>query len=120
MPTFRLSLPPTSNHGYKMAVHGSERRGWRPAMVKTADLELWESEAALVVKGWTPPKRRSLAVRIVVALPRASFRRRDIDGMVKFLTDATVGRRCDQWIDRLDVVKVIGDGWAEVNVEAIE
>ena len=119
MPTFRLDLPPSANHGYKMAIHGSAVRGWRPAMVKTRELEQWESDAARVVGNWRPPKHRSLAMRIVIALPRDIFRRRDIDGMVKFLTDATVGRRADQWVDRLEVVKTVGDGWADVSVETI-
>ncbi|MFH0899055.1 MAG: hypothetical protein V2A73_00355, partial [Pseudomonadota bacterium] len=119
MPTFRVPLPPSANHGYAIAARFSRKRGWHARMMKTEVLEEWEGKVGEIVGGWVPPKRARLAVQITLALPRAMLRRRDMDGPVKYLIDATVGRRCDQWIDRLEVVKTVGDGWAEVNVETI-
>lgn len=101
MATFRLDLPPTTNHGYGLAV-----RGAHAAMYKTRDLRAWEREAALVVGGWRPPARTALSVRIQLRLPPGSVHRVDVDGCLKPILDVTVGRRQDQWIERLSVLKV--------------
>lgn len=134
MATFRLSLPPTSNHAYKVATRpmsGAEiaarlqrgkRRGLgvRSRMVKTEILEAWEVSAAKVVGAWVPPARTPLAVLIVLELPPTLHRKSDVDGYIKHLVDCTVGRRRDQWVDRLVVVRRRGEGWATVEVSPQE
>jgi Holliday junction resolvase RusA-like endonuclease len=117
MPTFRLPLPPSSNHGYKLALHGGH-----PALVKTLELERWESAAAAVLGPWRAPARVPLKVSIALVYPAGDLRRYDLDGPIKFLIDALVSRRRDQWVDELTVCKIAGggEGHADVEVETID
>jgi Holliday junction resolvase RusA-like endonuclease len=117
--SIRLPLPPTINTGYKTGVRYVKGHGWSSRMMKTDRLISWEDQAAFDLKGWEIPKRTPLAVAVRLEVPKANLRRADIDGYLKFLLDRTIGKRNDQWIDRLDVEKVEGDGWAEVTVETL-
>jgi Holliday junction resolvase RusA-like endonuclease len=112
--TFRVPLPPGTNNGYVL-----DSRSGHARMRKTTVLETWESEVALVVGDWQPPARTPLVVRIVVGMPKRSLRTRDVDGCVKYLVDRVIGTRRDQWVDRIEIEKVLdgGDGWAEVRIE---
>jgi Holliday junction resolvase RusA-like endonuclease len=118
--TFHLPLPPSTNSGYKQGVRYSQKKGRYVArMMKTERLQLWEEEARLRVGAWAPPPRVPLRVSITLHLSPALLRRRDIDGMQKFLIDQVVGPRRDQWIDELVVRKESGADWAEIVVEAL-
>lgn len=87
-------------------------------MAKTAELMAWEQGARAIVGCREYPPGRRLAVAIRLEVPTGQLRRSDIDGYLKALIDVAVGKRSDQWVDHLGVVKVPGDGWAEVTVVA--
>lgn len=108
MPTFHLPLPPSVNHAYQL---GNRH------IFKSAELVAWEQEAALIVKGWTPPARHELGVQIDLSVPRRLFRKADIDGYVKPILDAVVGSRRDCWIVELAVLKMATDGPGEARVD---
>lgn len=92
--TFELALPPTANHGYRAtAING------RAQVYKSQDLRVWEQASALAVRGWEPPKHRPLSVRVIVYLPANQLRTADLDGWLKAIVDAVVGKRRDQWVD---------------------
>ena len=124
MPTFRVSLPPSSNAGYKLGIryrrdkHTGELKQMS-TMMKTDRLIGWEEEVQWTIRGWTPPPRTPLAVTIRLSMPRADLRRRDIDGMHKYLIDQVVGKRRDQWVDSLIIVKQPGPAFADVTVEVM-
>ncbi len=119
--TVRLSLPPTTNHAYKIAARWSAKKGRLCAvMVKTPALIAWEKGADKVVGRLDLPPRTPLMVTIRLELTRQDLRRHDLDGYIKPLLDATVGRLRDQWIDGLVVNKCLGDGWATVRISTME
>jgi len=117
---FRLPLPPTSNHQYEpilrrvkdgRTVHGKR---W------SDEYQAWRDEVALIVKGWQPAARVPLAVSIDLYIPTKLGRNCDIDGFVKPLLDATVGKHCDQYVDYLRVRRQVGDGHAEIIIASRE
>ncbi len=118
MATFTLPLPPTTNAGYKTGSRYEHGR-WVSRIMKTDRLIAWEDEARFIVRQWEPPRGVPLIVRVTLQVRRGFLRRMDIDGTLKFLVDLVVGKRRDQWIDRLEVSKVEGDDTAIVTVEAI-
>ncbi len=117
--TIRLPLPPTINGGYKTGVR--QRNGhWSARMMKTDRLIAWEDRARFELRAWERPKHLPLAVTVRLEVPASDLRRSDIDGFLKFLLDQTIGKRHDQWIDRLVVTKAAGEGWAEVTVDRFD
>jgi Holliday junction resolvase RusA-like endonuclease len=110
-----VPLPPQGiNHGYRAtAVNG------RAQIYKCAELKGWEQEIALTLPRWEPPNKQPLWMSIELYVPRRLFRRVDIDGMVKWLVDAVIGTRADQYVDELRVTKqpvITRDGYAVVSV----
>lgn len=116
----RLPLPPTTNQGYKTGLRFMKGRGWVSRLMKTDRLIAWEDVAAYETRHVVRPKGAPLSVAVRLEVHRGDLRRCDIDGYLKYLLDQVVGKRNDQWIDRLSVVKVEGDGWATVTVEEAE
>lgn len=118
MATFKVPLPPPTNSGYKIGTrwHRKQQR-WVARMMKTDKLLAWEWEVAEIIGDWQPKPKTPLTVKIILAMPKEDLRRKDIDGMHKYLIDQIVGKRRDQWIDHLEVTKLVGDGWAQVTVD---
>ncbi len=111
---FRVPLPPSTNHGYRLGLHGS-----RPVLVKTEALRTWEDVVACHVRPWLPPRQTPLFLTVTLHLPPKQLRTTDVDGPIKFIVDAIVGKRRDQWLDELQVIKQPTDeawGWANVQV----
>ena len=100
MTVFALPLPPSSNHGYKQVWHWNRRKGRmqsRPG--KTNELVLWEDKARIILGGYAPPEHTRLRLDIDIYVPAVALRTEDLSGFLKFLEDAVVGNRRDQWID---------------------
>lgn len=117
---FRFPLPPPTNHAYKVGVrykYGVPRA----RMMATEELKDWRAYVEVMVVPKELPLfqglREPLEVQIRLEVPKAKRRRLDIDGMIKPILDIVIGGRADQWIDRLIVDKVVGDGYAVVTVE---
>lgn len=120
MQTFRLPMPPSTNHGYRIATRYTAQ-GPRAMMMKTDELVAWELTARAIVGDYVP-RRLPLEVHVTFGFPKRDMRRNDLDGRIKFVLDAVVGRRRDQYVDMLVVEKVQtdGEGYAEVSVGALE
>lgn len=88
---FILPLPPSQNHAYMPRAGGGR--------YKSDVLRAWEDEAALEVRGWEPPKHTPLSISIDLVVPANKLRTTDLDGLLKFAIDATVGKRRDAWVD---------------------
>jgi hypothetical protein len=116
---FVIIPPPSTNTGYKLGIRQTAR-GPKARMMKTPELKTWEFIARAVCRGYTPPHHTPLAMTIDLYLPKNQLRRKDIDGGIKFLTDMTVGRRHDQWVDKQIVRKHLTDGEAYVIVSIEE
>lgn len=114
MPTFTFPPPPTTNQAYKLGM----RQG-RARLMKTPEMQAWQTGVALVVGPWRPPLHVPLRVLITMAVPLHLFRKIDCDSMVKILVDSTVGSRADQWVDEISVCKVVGTGEVEVQIETL-
>lgn len=110
---FRVPMPP---HGVNHATMPNGRGG----RYTPAEQLAWQKGVALIVGDWTPPARTPLAVTVTLEVPKRLFRRIDADKWAAIVADSVIGARRDQWIDRQTAVKVLGDGWAVVEIEALE
>jgi len=115
---FQLPFPAA---GVNMAT----RRGWgfdgKPTTYKTAAARQYEEEVKLALHGWEPPKHLSLAIVMNLWVPRALFRRIDLDKWAAVVLDALIGPRQDQWIDLITIQKrptIDPNGSVEVEVLA--
>lgn len=107
--TFRVPLPPNGvNHATMPNGHGGR--------YKTAESRAWEQGVALLIGGWEPPARTPLDVTVTLEMPRSLFRRADADKWAAVCADAVIGARRDQWIDRQTAIKVLGNGWATIEI----
>ena len=107
--TFVLPLPPSLNHAYLRGQTWGGRRNVRAS----DELRAWQDEAALIVRGWEPPKHRPLAVWMQFHLPANRLNVLDLDGLEKFVIDAVVGKRRDNWVRRKvsEKTATAGPGW---------
>ena len=106
--TVRLPLPPSIN---------ATNTPMGSRLVLTAEARRWRRDAPALLMGWEPPPRTPLAMTIRLELP--AVHRSDIDGYLKPILDAVIGKNRDQWVTLLKVSKQAGDGWAVVTVEAM-
>ena len=105
----RLPMPP---HGVNMATEPTHHGGRR----KVPESRAWEEGIAILLGGWTPPAQTPLEVIITLEFPKKLFRTVDADKWAAVVSDAVIGARRDQWIDRQISIKTIGEGWATVEV----
>jgi len=105
----RLPLPPSVN-----ATNTPMGR----RLVLTTEARRWRRDAPVLLGGWEPPAHTPLAVTIKLEVP--ALYRGDIDGYLKPILDAVIGKNRDQWVTSLSVRKVRGEGWCDVAVEAVE
>lgn len=111
MPTFEFpALPPCGlNHMHKRTRSGG--------LATVEDMATWQQRAKWMLLGWEPPKETPLSVKVVLAMPKKLFRRADLDKWASPCLDVVLGPRCDQWVDRLEIVKQIGEGSVSVTVD---